>query len=352
MFSIAGNYFLCGGGVMKKASKFIAAVSLFAGVLFTFSCYDGTGAGSDSSVSGLPARSVTYDVNYGQNNLAGTLTVSNDDTNIYATWTITAEGVTLNEVHFWAGTDLNLVPVTKDGTPIPGQFPYKAENLNAKSYTLTIPISALGIFNVENVCGVEVFALAHAALSNGETAWSLGTPFAEWTGTSRWGWYSSYVIECEDSEDPEMTAETAFAKGGWVFASSTKANPEGLPSLELNNSRWGWAINITEEGAYTYDLYAGAGLNNVSSGTKVGTVTVSLSSGTVEVSYSLLPGFYMSEAHIYAGDAKPDTIAPGRYGYTGYYSPMAVSASAEFQADDADGDGIWVIAHAVVFGQY
>jgi hypothetical protein len=325
--------------------------------LFSFvSCYEGSEGGPAASMESSAVKSmtsVTTDIFYGQDNYAGTLTISNDETNIYVTYTITAEGITLNQVHFWAGTDLNLAPVNGSGVPVPGQFPYKAENLNATTYTITIPISSLGIVNVDEYCGATVYTLAHAALSNGETAWSFGTPFSEWTGTTRWGWYGTYVIDCENGDPtPGLTPETAFAKGGWVFASSANANPEGLPSLALTRNRWGWAINIGADGMYQYDIYAAAGLNNTANGVKVGTLEVTMTGGVATVAYTLLPGFLLSEAHVYAGDSRPDTIAPGQYGYIQYFDPMAGSSTASFDVADLDGDGIWIIAHAVVFGNY
>ena len=62
----------------------------------------------------------TWTLSAGQTIDAGTLTVSNDETNLYVAYTTTGVFGTL---HLWVGLDMTLLPKNSQGTPVPGQFP-------------------------------------------------------------------------------------------------------------------------------------------------------------------------------------------------------------------------------------
>jgi len=144
--------------------------------------------------------------------------------------------------------------------------------------------------------------------------------------------------------------KTAFAKGGWVWTTDPGSNPEGLPSLRLTKNRWGWAINLLIPGSTTYPIWAGAGLNNTSNGTNVGTLTVTWNGNQVAVLYSMLPGYRLQEVHLYAGDARPTTTAPGQYGYQDSFDPLGLGTytfTVPLKYTNST-DGVWLIAHAVV----
>ena len=290
-----------------------------------------------------------YDIIAGQNTVVGKLVVSNDMENIYVTYNITDPLVMINEIHLWIGNDLSTAPLNNEGVPVPGQFPYKITGLYTKSYTVTVPFASLGIIDVASYFGKNVYILAHSALNNKETAWSFGTSFSSWTGTERWGWYSTYKISSSQGIlYPVYCFKTAFAKGNYVFSTDIKSNPENLPSLNLTKNRWGWAINLLQDGNYIFPIYAGAGLNNTNKGTLVGHLTVTVDLGLVSVDYDMLPGFKLEEIHLYAGDVKPVTLAPGRYGHNAFFTALSDSYSVACALTDTDGDGIWIIAHAVV----
>ena len=117
--------------------------------------------------------------------------------------------------------------------------------------------------------------------------------------------------------DFEFVCTTAFAKGSHVFVTDLKkSNPENLPSLGLIKNRWGWAINVTEPGTTKYPIWAGAGLNKTSNGVKVGDLTVDWTGTNATITYTFESPNTFGEIHIYAGDYKPTTTAPGQYGYT------------------------------------
>jgi hypothetical protein len=287
----------------------------------------------------------------GQTIDAGTLIVSNDETNLYVTYNTTGDFGTL---HLWVGTDLTLLPTTPNGsglgTPIPGQFPYVYDAAGLTTYTFTIPLANISFYTA---CGNTINVVAHAEVSiNGGNETAFGGDIAG-KGTNRWYFYTAYVTSCCSGTPPPTPLEklgTAFAKGGYVFTTDKKSNPENQPSLNLTKNRWGWAINLTEPTFKTYDLYVGAGLNKISNAKLVGTASVNYTGTQATITYTLNPGFAIEEAHVYANDFKPTTLAPGQYGNTYYFNPFAFTHTFTVDVMDTNGDGVWFIIHAVAFG--
>lgn len=287
--------------------------------------------------------STTYTLWAGQTIDAGTLTVSNDATNLYVNYTTTG---TFGTLHLWVGTDWTLLPVNPQGTPVPGQFPYHFDATGLNTYTFTIPLSGIPYYSK---CGDVIYVVAHAEVGS-ETAFGGNIPG---TGTPRWYYYAAYkTFCCEEPPPPQYGSRlgTAFAKGGYVFTINPKSNPERLPSLMLTNNRWGWAINLKSVGSTNHDLWVGAGLNYTSKGKLVGSVNVNYTGSNVTVTYNLSRGFAIEEGHIYAGDFKPVTLAPGRYGNTFYFNPFVSNFATTIDVSDSNGDGVWLIVHAVAYG--
>jgi len=300
--------------------------------------------GEDIEVCGTQ----TYTLWAGQTINAGTLVVSNDETNLYVTYNTTG---TFNTLHLWVGTDLSLVPSNPQGIPVPGQFPYTYNVNGGTSYTFTIPLASIPSFSK---CGDLIYIVAHAeVIINGknETAFGGDIP-VNINEPGRWYYYVKYTTVCCETPPPPQFEKlgTAFAKGGYVFTTDKKSNPENLPSLNLTKNRWGWAINLKTEGTFSFELWNGAGLNYTSKGLLVGNVVVDFYGSQVTVTYNLLQDYSIEEAHIYAGDLKPQTIAPGQYGFTKYFNPYVNTFSQTFEVSDLDSDGIWLIAHAIVYG--
>lgn len=177
-----------------------------------------------------------------------------------------------------------------------------------------------------------------------ETAWGGDQPGSG----PRWWFYSAYNLCCDTNNPPQIgECKTAFAKGSYVFTTDPKSNPEKLSSLNLIKNRWGWAINLTSPVTEsTYQIWKGAGLNNTANGVLVGTLTVTWTGSEVTVTYTLTSDL-MKELHIYASDFKPTITAPGQYGYTQYFDPKVGTFTATFSVNDTNGDGIWLIAHAL-----
>ena len=162
----------------------------------------------------------------GKTNDAGTVTVTNDDDNLYVTYN-TNGTADLGEVHVYVWDDLADIPSKR---PAPGHAPYTAENINADSYTVTIPSSL--------ECGDVLYISTHAALvadgagdddsddgtggNDGETAYAGGsnTEGGFPTGRGAWWGYVTYTVECffdisgtvyEDADNnADLNDETGF----------------------------------------------------------------------------------------------------------------------------------------------
>lgn len=328
----------------------------------------------------------------GQHTEVGTITVSNDRDNVYVTYDLTydpnLDGVIDGEfgtLHVWVGTSLDNVPSVANGpnagTPIPGQFCRAdggacADATGLTSYTFTLSFDQLNIVDVNDACGLPLFVVPHAETRrDGDceciVASEDGTTCLEESGCGvggftqedtafggdvahdvdspgRWWFHGVHTVCCDFGEPPALDiCETAFGYGSHVWTYGRRSNPDGLPSLELLRNRWGWAVNLTEPGTWSNDIWAGAGLNNTSKGTDVGDFTIDWDGSSVVVTYTLDAGYGLEEIHVYAGDFTPETAAPGQYGYVEEFDPNAPSASVTLDVMDTNGDGIWIIAHSV-----
>lgn len=171
---------------------------LFAGL---YSCSDKITSDETTTIAQAnvaPAASVlktaslqSFTLWAGQTTNVGNITVTNDASNIYVTYTLT-NGGTFGTLHLWIGTDLATVPSTPNGTPIPGQFPYSFNASGLSTYTFTVPFQVL--------CEASVYVVAHAEVG-GETAFAGGTPINV-GDAGRWWYY----VECKVKEVVPPTA--------------------------------------------------------------------------------------------------------------------------------------------------
>ena len=111
----------------------------------------------------------------GQTIPAGNIVVEQDATNIYVTYN-TTDGWVLSATHLYVGACAT-IPVNPPGNPIPGQFPYNATHNNVTSYTVTIPVSVIGLNNCGCVAAhavVKKLSATGSVLSS-QSAWGQGT---------------------------------------------------------------------------------------------------------------------------------------------------------------------------------
>lgn len=346
-----------------------------------------TGVTGAAALTVIPASTIpafaacvpsVWDLTAGQTKIVGTLSVTNDAKFVYVTYTLNSPQYPayFGTLHLWVRDDLANVPKNNPGNPIPGQFPFQhtPTDTATTTYTFAIPFADLGMSGpIKDYCDRRFYVVAHAEVNyvdangnpTGEGDTAFGGPTPGPTG-NRWWFYGTYYICCDVVVDPPTPprVNTAFAKGNylgdadtadhWVFTTDPKSNPQNLPSLGLIRNRWGWAIRIRDNQRHEFDLWAGCGLNKLSSGQKVGTVVMRWDGSQLYVKYDTFDGplptaiASLREVHVYAGDGQPTTIAPGQYGNLEYFNPPRDWWDTYINVTDTDGDGIWVIAHAVV----
>lgn len=144
------------------------------------------------------------------------------------------------------------------------------------------------------------------------------------------------IIETNQSADASLKVnvqgfvyETAYAKG----STAQTFNP--------TFRNWGWTNPIVP-GTHEMDLWAGAGQNDTSKGTLVGSVTVAYVEGYVTGIYNLNTGYSLEETHFYAGYTKFPQTKQGRR------TVSTVAPGLYYNGSPFDGGQIFVIAHAVV----
>lgn len=165
----------------------------------------------------------------------GTITVSNDEDNLYVKYETTGD---------WYLTQVHLYVLTSAPTErlSPGQAPYKVDPLpeGTKSFTFSVPF--LPGFDV--TCDETILYLqAHAAVerivdgtTQEETAY--GTCDVEEPETGAWYGNIDYMVQCCDDEPPvceEFKDETAWAagsryvtKGNWATYTSYSGVPKSV----------------------------------------------------------------------------------------------------------------------------
>lgn len=173
------------------------------------------------------------------------------------------------------------------------------------------------------------------------------------------------IIETEQSASARLVVnwerdeqcwadETAWAFGG-DFAK---------PNWDYSgNQFWGWTNGPLPEGNYEWDIYAGAGQNDLSKGMIVGKLIVNYNEGCVEVIYEMDEGFFLGETHLWVGDDVLPMVTRGKKEvYTN--APGQFPFGADFYIDEEDPDpsvttwswigcdfegDIYVAAHSVVW---
>ncbi|HMA58989.1 MAG TPA: hypothetical protein VKN64_01765, partial [Halanaerobiales bacterium] len=149
-----------------------------------------------------------------------------------------------------------------------------------------------------------------------------------------------------DSDDAVVTAEYVPGKSetAWAYHEDYAKT---FIELGISNN-WGWFNGpLSPKGEYELELWAGAGQNDLSKGTLVGTVIVSFDEETVK--YIVDNGFYLREVQLYIGNEPTPTASPGLLGYNDedvnsqeYTIYFSYFSEVNFNED------IYIAAHAVV----
>ena len=165
------------------------------------------------------------------------------------------------DVAVWVGKNLAEMPANKAGNPVIGQFPYKGSNLlGLTTYSITIPFTAIGY--VPGPEPVNYLVAAHASVRklNGtvyqnETAWGFGPKIVQ---KGSWATYFGITLSQDIvvGEPPIEKTETAFAYSPTLSTT--------FDDFLNENARWGWSIGPLSSGNYNFNIYAGAGQNDIS----------------------------------------------------------------------------------------
>lgn len=300
-------------------------------------------ATAETSPCGDP---VTVELIAGKLMLSGTLTISNDASNMYVTYSSDSDWE-INEVHLYVGDPMD-VPLNPAGTPVPGLFPYSQSFSPAvSSYTFEIPLSELvvdcpAIFahaSVSGPSGTETAWSNNVGTSfvagDASTGWTNGTSFNDLTGTKRWGGYTEYCIQtCEDEEEPDCYNEETAWSYGTSFGDITGTN------------RWGW-VSLYEAGTeQSYMIYAGQTI-------PVGAVEVSQDASNLVLEINFNESAYFEKIHLYAGNEAgfmsvtnaSGTPIPGHFPYSydcaGCTSYTLYVPNSALEYDDI----IWIALH-------
>ena len=269
----------------------------------------------------------------------------------------TFETWTLNETHLWVGDDLTTIPLTNSNNPIIGQFPYSNDTSGKVVHTYTIPLSQI----TATICDATFYIAAHAVVEHytlgggieSETAWGDGVSIND---QASWATYFSHTIDCPEEEEPIATIanyETAFAFNQSTSTCFLSIDQDHDGRSDFN--RWGWTNQLKTSGTYHFTLYAGAGQCDINKGEVAGKLTLHYDATfkTLTANYSTNEGFYFSEIHLYIGDTmvpiNPNgmtSVAPGQY------TIVTTKVDEHFNTytlQNVSGNGIHIIAHAVVF---
>jgi hypothetical protein len=180
----------------------------------------------------------------GQTTDIGTVTVSNDDENLYVKYQTTGDWY-LTEVHLYV---LDMAPTER--LP-PGQAPYKETFPDGtQSYTFTVPLD-------DAACGETLWLQAHAAvvkIVDGHVVKEETAYGGDITKPSRGAWYGNIAYEVQCCEEPPPPPGECKEETAWGGASEGEG-----PA---------WWYYYDNNGGATQPIYAGQKLTD-------GTVTCS-----------------------------------------------------------------------------
>lgn len=258
----------------------------------------------DGFVNGY--ESYTYTLLAGQDIYAGEVVITTDGSSLF----VTVNGVEdLESIHIYLYEQGQALPTKR---PVPGQAPYKLENIDGTSATLELPLSVA----TEYVLAVHV---AFDAITEenpestvlGETAYAANDE-ADFTGKGAW----YYLIKFNVVKAPVVEAPTIYIAAHAALTNSETAWALGETTfIEAGiSNKWGWYIDLDQYGVTNFDIYYGAGNNNLNSGTLIGTLSVDYQEEFVIVTYTLTQPL-LDEVQLFVGFEAPLTAAPGLYDY-------------------------------------
>lgn len=343
----------------QTISQSLAAISLvFAGALLALA---GGAAKADHATLSLEPSPSCYDLLAGQTIYAGDVCVSLDGDNILVEYQ-TADGWELSETHVWVGDAADGYPQTKKGNPQVGKFPYNSGDLGGLSYhSETVPLAAVtsSFEDLYSYCGAiyvpPLYLMAHAAIrrpdgSGGfqtETGWSAGAGVVD---RGSWATRSTltFSVTCDTgtTSGTDLGSETAWVFGASTFDSLLSCGDDNVRGTEDDGqdagtgtlaTRWGWSVGPVAVGdTVVRDIYAAAGLNDLTKGSLIGTATITNNGSMVSVTLQTDPDYAFTTVQAYVGDNHSCTVAPGQLGFIAEYPDSATEHTSYHVHDGGD----------------
>lgn len=182
---------------------------------------------------------------------------------------------------------------------------------------------------VSTLCDKKLYIAYHASTTDGTTSKTCtgdGTLIPGQSG-KRWWEYLTLDFICpqtcvdwccceqpEQPEPPKPSTKTCGMGTAFGYANGAK-NLNGLAACDAN--RWGWYF-ATSQTSLNGKLIVGAGGNDLTKGTPVGTWSSEVEGSNIKFKYELYDDdtnghFDLSSVHVYASCTEPATCAPGRF---------------------------------------
>ncbi|CAM1501448.1 Fc.00g034320.m01.CDS01 [Cosmosporella sp. VM-42] len=240
-----------------------------------------------------------------------------------------------------------------------------------------VPVNAiLATFEdppVTSLCGKTIYVAAGISISipgstSGATCFNQGTTI----GSGNWFMYYKLNFECPETCLHQCCClfipPTKYCSIGTAFGYSPGAinlngNPVGPGLGGTGCKRWGWYFNTEKsrlESGISGTLIVGAGGNDISKGTPVGTWSAELVGSQVNFQYNLYNDdtnghFDLAEVHVYASCKIPSTCAPGQYTHVFPTGTLTGTSDTSYSGSvDVDGtcSSYYLIFHAKISQQF
>lgn len=213
----------------------------------------------------------------GQTIPAGTVAVYNTRGSLNVE-TAAQDGWLIKEIQIFAGDNATLIPMTKDGNPIPGKFPFKAEyTVPVASHVQAIDFFKLGFawgspYESKRLQRVAVHADlvkldAAGAVVAEEGAWAYSDMHAIDFPGAEWGWFVEYEMAHPkrghfwDSPVDGLSYETGAGKGKTAEGGAFDYFPGEKASFAVGNVPLGTAV--ADHRVTPLDLFNGVDTNDL-----------------------------------------------------------------------------------------
>jgi hypothetical protein len=232
---------------------------------------------------------------------------------------------------------------------------YRQDQLSSTSLTTEACLAACGNqyyplaateYGGECYCGSMLQGGSAAAASGDCNMACTGDATEICGGPSRLNLYEAKILESTQpcGSNPPPPPSTC---GGTAYGYATSSGQDKtFISLGIGKN-WGWVITgsvMTQP--ISGNLYLGAGGNDLSKATIVGSFTIQHVGSKLIVTYNTQAPWYLSATHFYYGSTYPSKIAPGQFGYK--HDSFAAGSTIDTFSIPYDSSKTTYIVHAAI----